>query len=73
MEMKEKFYISLAILSIIVLFLHKFGPLEGQASFIGWLLFTTLCIAIAFEKRHSKLQLLFVGSFYLVYGIGIYL
>jgi hypothetical protein len=50
----NKVYIPLTIIAIIVLILHKTGPLAGQLRLFGFALFTILCAALVIENRRTK-------------------
>ena len=66
----NRFYIPLTIISIIVLMLHKIGPLAGQLRLVGFALFTILCIALVIENRRSKGKAL-AAIFYFLFGLVI--
>jgi hypothetical protein len=50
----NKIYIPLTIIAIIVLILHKIGPLAGQLRLVGFALFTILCAVLFIENRRTK-------------------
>ncbi|MBT2641487.1 hypothetical protein J7I80_04565 [Bacillus sp. ISL-41] len=66
----NRFYIPLAIFSIIVLILHKIGPFSGQLRLVGFALFTILCVALVTENRRSKGKAL-AAIFYFLFGLVI--
>lgn len=66
------FYIPLAIISIIVLILHKVGPLEGKLRLIGLALFILLCGSLIVFNRDSKGKV-FGAIIYLVLGLVVFL
>jgi hypothetical protein len=68
----NRFYITLTIISIIVLILHKIGPFAGQLRLVGFALFTMLCVALILGNRKSKGKVL-VAIFYFLFGLVILL
>ncbi|MBT2701072.1 hypothetical protein J7E79_27675 [Bacillus sp. ISL-40] len=48
------FYISLTVISIIVLILEKAGPFADKLRFVGFALFTIFCVAMIIENKDSK-------------------
>jgi hypothetical protein len=66
----NRFYIPLAIISIIVLILHKIGSFAGQLRLVGFALFTILCVALVIENKRSKGKAL-AAIFYCLFGLAI--
>ncbi|MCM3575351.1 hypothetical protein M3172_19305 [Mesobacillus subterraneus] len=66
----NRFYIPLAIISIIVLILHKIGPFAGQLRLVGFALFAVLCVALVIENRRSKGKAL-AAFLYFLFGLVI--
>ena len=52
------FYIPVTVLSIVLLLLEKTGPFVGKLRFLGFALFTLLCVALVVENKHSKGKIL---------------
>ncbi|WP_046181323.1 hypothetical protein [Domibacillus tundrae] len=66
------FYIPLAVISIIVLTLHKAGPLEGQLRPVGFALFTLLCVSFIVFNKNSRGKI--IGAIlYFIFGIVAFL
>ncbi|MGD6858003.1 hypothetical protein ACQCVO_23485 [Bacillus infantis] len=67
----NKVYIPLTIIAILVLILHKIGPLAGQLRLIGFSLFTILCAALVIENRRTKGKAL-AAIVYFLFGFVLY-
>ncbi|QIZ08961.1 hypothetical protein HFZ78_21525 [Priestia megaterium] len=66
------FYISLTIISTIVLILEKAGPFADKLRFVGFALFTIFCVAIIIENKNSKGKI-FGAILYFLFGLVVLL
>jgi hypothetical protein len=66
------FYIILAIISFLILFLDKIGPYQGKIAHLGFIIFTVLFIAIGINNRKSPKNIILIILFYLIF-LGVYL
>ncbi|PLR70688.1 hypothetical protein [Bacillus sp. UMB0728] len=67
----NKVYIPLTIIAIIVLILHKTGPLAGQLKLVGFTLFTMLCAVLVIENRRTKGRAV-AAIVYFLFGLVLY-
>ncbi|RXY98884.1 hypothetical protein DMO16_03900 [Fictibacillus sp. S7] len=59
------FVIILAIISIAVFLLSKISSLHGTMQYIGFALFTVLCLTMTIVNRHSKSKMAITIVFFL--------
>lgn len=63
----SSFFVILAVISISVLILNNLEPFRNKFDYIGFVLFTILCIGMGIINRHSRSKLITVVAFFCIF------
>lgn len=63
------FFVILALISLLVLLLNNIETFRNKFEYIGFVLFTILCLGMGIINRHSKSKLITVVTFFCIFSV----